>query len=134
MTISSLASDPMTLFTPNSSTHNSNFILTSQYKPITMSPRIRAVRWTSASRSSLIPTVRPAFFSCPLSSVAPLRRFPDSLAFSWIEKGDMFIYQQVLVNHLLWAVLVGKSHSWLMYLVCLRQGLYVHLKGFCLRR
>lgn len=41
-----------------------------------MSPRTLAVRWTSASRSSLIPTMRAAAFSCPCSSVAPLRSPP----------------------------------------------------------
>lgn len=42
-----------------------------------ISPRIRAVKCISASRSSLIPTSNAAAFGFPASSVAPLSSWPD---------------------------------------------------------
>ena len=53
-----------------------------QYNPTMISPRTRAVRCTSASTSSLMPTITAADWSCPRSSVAPFRSPPEQTSAS----------------------------------------------------
>lgn len=56
-----------------------------------MSPRIRADRCTSASRSSLIPTVRAAALRLPSSSTGPLRRLPGKKRWVHVSTGEQVL-------------------------------------------
>ena len=47
-----------------------------QYNPIVISPRIRAVKCISASRSNLIPSSNAASLGLPFSSTGPLMMLP----------------------------------------------------------